>query len=161
MPSATPPRVPKYRLHKTTGLAKVRLSGRDVYLGKYGTPESRARYRKVVAEWLASCRLEPAGPRDPDPKSPPTINELVLAYLDFAKQYYVRDGAPTGEVQNLRYAVTPLVELYGSLRVDRFGPVALKAVREVMIQKDWCRSIVNSRINRVRRVFKWGVENEL
>lgn len=161
MPSSNPPRVPKYRLHKTTGLAKVRLSGRDVYLGEYGTPESRTKYRKVVAEWLASARQEPIGPRSPDKKTSPTINELVLAYLDFAKVYYVRAGVPTGEVQNLKYAVTPLVELYGATNVDQFGPVALKAVRQVMIDRDWCRSLVNGRINRIRRVFKWGVENEL
>ncbi|MFZ4576354.1 MAG: tyrosine-type recombinase/integrase [Phycisphaerales bacterium] len=161
MPSSNPPRVPKYRLHKTTGLAKVRLSGRDVYLGEYGTPESRTKYRKVVAEWLASARQEPIGPRSPDKKTPLTINELVLAYLDFAKVYYVRAGVPTGEVQNLKYAVTPLVELYGATNVDQFGPVALKAVRQVMIDRDWCRSLVNGRINRIRRVFKWGVENEL
>ena len=161
MPSAKSPRVPKYRLHKTTGLAKVRLSGRDVYLGQYGTPESRTKYRKVVAEWLASARQEPTGPRLADTKGPPTINELVLAYLEFAKRYYVREGQPTGEVQNLKYSVTPLVELYGSTAVDHFGPVALKAVREVMIERDWCRSLVNGRVNRIRRVFKWGVENEL
>ncbi len=161
MPSSNPPRVPKYRLHKTTGLAKVRLSGRDVYLGEYGTPESRTKYRKVVAEWLASARQEPIGPRSPDKKTSLTINELVLAYLDFAKVYYVRAGVPTGEVQNLKYAVTPLVELYGATNVDQFGPVALKAVRQVMIDRDWCRSLVNGRINRIRRVFKWGVENEL
>jgi hypothetical protein len=34
--------VPKYRLHRPTGLAVVRLSGRDVYLGAYGSPEGEA-----------------------------------------------------------------------------------------------------------------------
>ena len=56
-----PPRIPKYRLHKPTGLSVVRLSGRDVYLGKHGSPASKTAYRKVVAEWLASAKQEPVG----------------------------------------------------------------------------------------------------
>lgn len=164
MTSAKPnvsPRIPKYRLHKPTGLSVVRLSGRDVYLGRHGSPESKTAYRKAVAEWLASAKQEPVGPRSDAPRAPLTVNEVVLAHLDFAMTYYVRDGQPTREVINIKYAVTPLVELYGSLRVDEFGPVALKAVRQVMIDRDWCRSLVNGRINTIRRVFKWGVENEL
>jgi hypothetical protein len=50
--SARPPRTPSYRLHKPSGQAVVTLGGRDVYLGKFETPESRAEYDRVVAEWL-------------------------------------------------------------------------------------------------------------
>lgn len=35
-------RVPKCRLHKASGQAVVTLSGRDVYLGKYGSGETAA-----------------------------------------------------------------------------------------------------------------------
>ncbi|MEZ5939772.1 MAG: hypothetical protein R3C18_00170 [Planctomycetaceae bacterium] len=37
-------RVPKYALHKATGQARVRIDGKDIWLGKYGTPESMERY---------------------------------------------------------------------------------------------------------------------
>ncbi len=37
MPDRTRIRIPKYRLHKPTGLAVVRLSGRDIYLGLRST----------------------------------------------------------------------------------------------------------------------------
>jgi hypothetical protein len=48
--------VPSYRLHKQSGQAIVTLTDglggrRDVLLGKYGTPESRAEYARVLAEW--------------------------------------------------------------------------------------------------------------
>ena len=36
MPERTSARIPRYRLHKPTGLAVVRLNGRDIYLGKHG-----------------------------------------------------------------------------------------------------------------------------
>ena len=46
-------RLPSYRHHKPTGLAVVSIGGRDVYLGKHDSPESRAEYDRIVAEWLA------------------------------------------------------------------------------------------------------------
>src|SRR5262249_28593571 len=47
-------RIPSYRLHKPTGKAVVTLNGKDVYLGPYGSPESKAEYRRRIAEWSAS-----------------------------------------------------------------------------------------------------------
>ncbi len=41
MARSDPQKLPKYRLHKRTGLAVVTLSGRDVYLGKHETEERR------------------------------------------------------------------------------------------------------------------------
>ena len=46
--------VPKYRWHRATGRAVVTLSGRDIYLGPYGTKVSRIEYDRVVGEWLAA-----------------------------------------------------------------------------------------------------------
>ena len=46
MPKPKP--VPSYRLHKATGQAVVVLRGRSYYLGKFGSPESKAEYRRVM-----------------------------------------------------------------------------------------------------------------
>lgn len=59
MARTSPPRIPSYRLHKASGLAVVRLNGRDVYLGRHGTPESRERYERAIAEWLERGRRLP------------------------------------------------------------------------------------------------------
>jgi hypothetical protein len=54
MPSGTrTPRVPKYRRHNPSGQAVVTLSRQDFYLGRYGTRQSKAEYRRLVGEWLA------------------------------------------------------------------------------------------------------------
>ena len=47
-------KVPTYRLHRTSGQALVCLDGRRIYLGKWNTAKSRAKYRRVIAEWLAT-----------------------------------------------------------------------------------------------------------
>jgi integrase len=155
-------RVPKYRLHKPKGLGVVRLNGKDIYLGKHGTAESHAEYRRVISEWLASHQLSVGSPMPAAvAASTLTVNELMLAYLRFAKGYYVKNGQPTGEVHNMKDAVKPLVLTHGHISVAEFGPIALKAVRQAMIDADLSRGVVNARVNRIRRVFKWGVENQL
>jgi len=53
MPEKRTKEIPSYRLHKARGLAVVTLNGRDVYLGPYGSVESKAAYDRTVAEWLA------------------------------------------------------------------------------------------------------------
>ena len=54
---------PSYRLHKPSGQAVVTLSGKDHYLGRFGSPESRDAYDRLLAEWLANSR-RPAPPPD-------------------------------------------------------------------------------------------------
>ena len=62
MKTRTGTRFPSYRLHKATGQAVVTIAGRDIYLGEHGTTESKATYRRVIAEYLAGgCR--PVGRR--------------------------------------------------------------------------------------------------
>ncbi len=159
---AKPLRIPSYRHHKPKNLAVVRLNGRDVYLGAYGTAASRELYDRLIAEWLA-------GGRQPAPKASfavpdrgPTVNEVMVAYLQWARTYYHDDDGDGKEYVNLTHALRPLRDLYGSTTVIDFGPLALKAVRHHMIEvQDLCRAEINKRIGRIRRMFKWAVAEEL
>ncbi len=160
MAARSRPSIPSYRLHKSSGLAVVRLNGHDVYLGRHGTPESRRHYEAVIAEWLAGHRAV-APDRGSRPASDPSVNELILAYMEHATGYYMKHGRPTGEVENLRFAFRPLASMYGGTRARDFGPLALRAVRERMIASGLARGTINARVNRVRRLFKWSVEHQL
>jgi integrase len=148
-------RTPSYRLHKPTGQAVVTLDGRDVYLGRHGSPESRVEYDRLLAEWLVNGR------RLPPPASPEgsdlTVNELLLAYRSFADSYYVKHGKPTTEPASIRVTVRPLRQLYGTTLARDFGPLQLKAVRQALIDSGLCRNEVNKRTGRIVRVFKWAV----
>ncbi len=151
--------VPKYRLHSPSGLAVVRINGHDYYLGKHETPESHAEYDRLIAEWMSNGRQSPrlvAKVREGER----TVSDLILAYAQFADQYYRKNGVPTGEYDGVRYSLRPLRRLYGHVRADDFRPLALKAVRDEMIKSDLCRNEVNKRIGRIVRMFRWGVENE-
>src|SRR5437879_2490790 len=106
-PLGTPP----YRLHKPTGQAVVTLAGKGFYLGRHGTPGSEARSHRLVGEFLTQGRQIVPSPGKPTEE--PTVTVLVVAYVEHADAYYQKDGNPTGEATNIRYALKPLRRLYG------------------------------------------------
>jgi integrase len=152
-------RTPSYCLHKASGQAVVRIDGKDHYLGRYGSPESKAEYDRLIGEWLLGGRQTPR--RDEPPSL--SVSQLLLRYWQFAEQHYrdPQDGTPSRELDNLKDALRPLRKLYGHTPACDFGPLALRAVREAMIRAGLCRNVINCRVNRIRRVFKWAVSVEL
>ncbi len=154
-------RTPSYRLHRPSGQAVVSLGGRDVYLGKHGTNESRDAYDRAVAEWLTGGRMTVRAGGNVATPTDLSMNELILAYLRHAEVYYVKNGVPTSEVANTKLALRPLRRLYGDTQAGGFGPLALKSVRAAMIESDLCRTEVNKRVRHILRLFKWAVENEM
>lgn len=149
------PRTPAYHLHRPTGQAVVTLAGHDFYLGRYGTAESKAEYDRLVVEWLARGRQAPGTVEKPGDRS---IVELILAFDKFAESHY---PATSREPENFEYSLRPLRELYGHTRSRDFGPKALKALQRLMIDKGWCRNVINRRIGRIKSFFKWCESEEL
>jgi hypothetical protein len=161
--------VPSLVHHKASGRARVRINGRDFYCGPWGdnaepSSEAMVEYRRVIAEWLESGDVQQSrqsGSSPADDPLPLSVNELILAYVRHAESYYVKNGEPTSELRMVQDALRVVRELFGMLPVDAFGPLKLKAVREEMIRRDWTRGQINKQIGRVKRCFRWGVENEL
>jgi len=135
------------------------LGGRhDALLGKHGTADSRQEYARVIAEWEANGgRL----PQRTGGLADITVNELILAYWRFAEGYYLKNGQPTSQLNRVRLSLKPVKELYGRVLVQDFGPLSLKAVRQRMVDAGWVRRYINACVGCVKRMFKWGVENEL
>lgn len=155
-------RLPSLSWHKASQQFLVRLSGRDRYLGR-DRAVAQAAYDRLTAEWLArGRRAEPA----PEPvqlaSTGPTIATLVVQYLDHADRYYVKNGEPTDEAKSIRYALQPLVDLFGALPAAAFGPKALKGpVIDWLKARHLTRQGINGRLGRIRRFFKWAVSEEL
>jgi integrase len=137
----------------------VTLDGRDIYLGKHNSPESHAEYHRLLGEWKLHGRRLPAP--DPAAGSDLSVNELLVSYLAHADQYYRKNGKPTSEPTNIRYAIRPLRERYGHTPAADFGPLGLKAVRQRMIESGLCRSETNKQIGKIKRAFKWAVSEGL
>src|SRR5690349_8908522 len=110
--------VPAYRRHRASGQAVVTLNGVDHYLGRWESPESKAEYDRLIAEWLAGGR------RLPRTADRMLVKELILAY-----DRYMRAAASEAELERIRGALKPVRQLYGNTAAAKFGPVAYKAVR--------------------------------
>jgi len=142
-------RTPKYRLHKGSGQALVQINGQRVYLGKYGTEASKERYRKTIAEWLASGHRTGCGGFPSAAATQVTVNELILAFWEHAKKRYVKNGEPTSELRSYRTALRPVRRLYGREPVAAFGPLALVACRQKLIEAGTCRRRVTTSTSHV------------
>ena len=151
--------VPKYRKQPRAGkpaLAFVELAGSRVYLGEFGTAESRTRYAQTIAEWEARGRQPAVEPEEI------TVSELTVRFWAWAESYYVKPtGEKTHEIASYRLALRPLTDLYGDTPAAEFGPGRLKVVRQQMIEIGWARPTVNRQVGRLRRMFKWAASEEL
>lgn len=156
-------RLPALVHHKPTGQARVRINGRDIYCGRYGTPEANEKYRHVLADYLAQrSTYPPPGDAASAPAGPSlSINELIVAYWRHAQSYYRKNGEPTSQVAVLRGTLRLFREHYGLEPAASFGPVRLAALREVMIATGWNRNTINARIGQIKQVFRWAVSVEL
>ena len=154
------PHVPAYKLHKTTGQARVIIRGRHHYLGPYGSPESREKYGRLIAELAVGKEPPPAGSPTTSPTSVLVV-ELVARYWEFAQSYYVKDGRRSRFLHTIRLGLRALRSLYGSTPVDSFGPLAFQAIQRQFVAKGLCRGYTNQLCAAIRRMFKWGVSQEL
>jgi integrase len=151
--------VPRYRKHRASGQALVVLSGQCFYLGPYGTKASKVEYDRLISEWLARGRRPITDPVEES--SGITIVELIVRYKRFAEGYYRKDGVVTSEVAAILSAVKFLKQLYGREPVNDLGPLKLQAVQQAMLRADWTRKNINKQVQRIVRMFRWGVSQEL
>lgn len=152
-------RIPAYRRH-SSGQARVTISGKDHLLGAYGSEESKASYQRLIAEWLATPAKQQTSQQSMSDQL--LVSELILKYWTYASDYYgFRAKQDRGDGYCLRDALKILRVLYGPTPAESFGPIALKAIRCKMIEKDWSRNYINAQIDRIRRMFRWAAGEEL
>ena len=112
------------------------------------TPESRAEYDRIIAEWLSdgpTTDRRRLGLRVRSHRS----TRCSWRISSTPTSYYVKNGKPTTEPVNIRLALRPLRQLYGHTPAREFGPLRLKAVRQAIIDSGLCRSEVNKRVRHV------------
>jgi integrase len=151
------PQLPRYRLHRSTGQAVATFDGHDHYLGRHGSPESRAKYQRLIREFVNAGFRMPAS----DEREGYAVAKLCDDFLTYCERVYrCRDGSSTGTVENVRLALRHLFEFAADLDAAQFGPRALVGLRDGLIERGLARPTVNDRIQIVRRAFKWAAEQE-
>ena len=141
------PRTPKYCHHKATDQGYATINGAVVYFGKYDDPESRDAYDRAIAHWReVNATLD----------RETTIGQLAVMFVrQHATDYYSKS-----EMTNYQYALKVLVRMFRTTKVCDFGPKKLIAVRDELAKKH-VRIQVNNHLARLKRMFEWGVQQEL
>jgi integrase len=143
---------PAYRRHRS-GQAFSVYNKKSYYFGRHGSAESRRKYREFIQKWE---RLEVVPPGKVQ-----TVGDLVAAFMLFAKRFYVGpDGKPTSRLGCYRVYLQPLVEGWEENPADDFGRADLKAVQARWAQT-LARSTCNFALSMVKRLFRWGVKEEM
>jgi integrase len=153
---------PSYLEHKQSGRARavwtdtVGVRQFRMLPGAYDSPESRTAFARLQLE------LEAAPHHQLDNSSEVSVNEVLLAFLRYAEGHYRRqDGTTTNEFDEYKIVARYVREVYGETPAAKFGPLALKAIRQKFIEAKWSRGFINQRVGRVRRIFKWAASEEL
>ncbi|MBP3955058.1 site-specific integrase [Gemmata sp. G18] len=155
--------IPGYKFHKPSGQAVMRVTlpgglRKSVYLGVFGSPESKAEYARRVQALGTSIPTAVTAPSVTDL----TVAELLVQFLEHADRHYRgADGKPTSSIWAFKLVAKPMKELFAYLPVGEFGPNALKSLRARTVELGWCRKTVNAAVTSVRTIFKWGVSEEL
>jgi integrase len=147
---------PSYRPH-ASGQARVTLDGVDHYLGPYDTPESRARYEQVLADWRAG-RLDRAQPQPTaGPASALTVADLAAAWWRRCEVKY----AASTELAQHATAVKVLLARHAGTPAAQFGPRALGEVLADFQARGWCRRVCNRHLVRLKTMLRWLGSQEL
>jgi hypothetical protein len=144
--SKRPPRQPSYGLHKGQELCRCHHHGKNHYFGPYDSPRSHEEYARLIAHWKVNGGKDLAVSASPPKDGKFTVNALILRYLDYASGYYVKNGQPTGEANNICHAMAKLKELFGRTSAKDFGPPEVEIVQRAMIGPKLARTTVNNRV---------------
>ena len=140
------------RMFRDRDYAVVKLGNKRHHLGKWGSAVAKVEYDRIVAEWLA------AGRPTLKPNNSLSCNQMMLAYLKWAKSYH---GEGTDQVASIKALCKSLKPNYGHTPAEEFGPLAFKAWRQTLIEDDKARTYINELGKRLRQMFAWAASEEM
>ncbi|QEL19092.1 tyrosine-type recombinase/integrase [Limnoglobus roseus] len=164
-------RLPTYCRHKATNQAYVTVRRGDkrevIYLGVYGSAESRRLYAEVIANLgspaspkpprlpaepspTPSPSATPPATPTPSPSSSPTVGACFDRWAAICRNYYrLPDGRVSREVEDHHRSWEPLVTLHRDRPIGSLVRLEWAEVREAMVKRGWCRKLINQRWGRI------------
>lgn len=142
---------PPYLLHQATGRGYSTLHGRRHYFGPYQDQSSREAYERFRLQWLAQN-----GPTLVEAKPGEPLADILPRYLR-----EVEPAISPKEFSDVKRTLTGLVDRFGDLWPDAFRSMQFKSLRQEWIGAGNHKGTIAKKTDRVRRWFRWMVENEL
>jgi integrase len=142
--------IPNRILHRPSGQDRIVWRGRSIYLGKHGTPEAEAAYRRVVRNILTTGE--------------PNLEIHSVSVMFLAERFMVHTQksfpADSREPASYERAMTLLTDAMGDLMADDVTPSRFAAMRDAWAETRSVRT-VNRHHNQTLAAFRWGVTVEL
>ena len=167
------------RQYHISGQSVVRISGRDIYLGKHDSPESIARYAVLVGIYQANGlnlpedfdaatlderaavllgQAAPGAVASHQGEQAFLVRHVTAAYRLHIETKYANSAA---ELHRLKQVCDQLDKRDGDVLADDYGPLRLQAQRQRSIDEGKARVYVNRLTNVVIRIWKFAVSQEL
>lgn len=142
----------------------VRIAGKKqyYYLGRYGSPEAEAEYKRIKAQFDAENVCSPAGGF--------TSNNLFDSYSQTFLQgdnltrdqrcemlaiQYAKERFPPFYLSDFSMAFVVAYQAY----LVRIAPDIRRSESGYFIKKQWSRTYVNRLVNRFKKILAWGINN--
>ena len=100
------------RMYRDRQWAFVKIDRKRISLGRWGSPEAKEKYDRLIAEWLENDRRLPVTSDVGDDDEPTLVVDICIAYTEYANKRY-----KSNEADNIRRALKHVRTLYRSLRV--------------------------------------------
>ncbi len=166
------PILPAYpRKAHASGQARIRINGKDYYMGVHGSPESRQEYARLAQEFAnAPPGAVPIALAGKPSETRVTIGKLLLLWEAAA----LESQTDAETIVSVLGGAKPLDRLFGKTFVTDFDAKKLRDVRKAMISGDWmtadekkmrkargkatawAKSYVNKSIGKILRIFRWA-----
>lgn len=164
-PAKNAPRpVPALKRRSDNGAAYVRWKMAGVnhvrMLGRHGSAEATAAYRKFAADWVA-------GKYDVQIEAPAgaarglLLASLIERWAAHVEKHYTKNGTPTSVVSACAKVSRDLNDLFGTLPAADFLPAHLREVREKWVSDGLARLSVNRYQWCAVKMFKWAASFSL
>jgi integrase len=148
--------MPAYRYH-ISGQARVTLDGKDFYLGEFDSPESKARYFALLAEYNENGKRAPEVDQHLS-DAPITVQCVTAEFREHIKTKYASNPKEKNRFENL---CSTLEYDYGDLPAEKFGPRKLAELRDLFVTGGNCRRYANRQTRNVIQIFRHAVSREL
>ena len=142
-----PPRIPKYRHQKSRNLAVVRIDGKDIYLGKYNSPESHEKYQLAIAELVSRLAITKTKGL--------TLPALAAVYHQFSQIRF-----SDAKLRSYHRTIQRFASLFPELDSQDVACSHVEAFQMSLVQRNLTAKTINDYLARLKNIFCWASRNK-
>jgi integrase len=143
--------IPNRLTHRPSGQDRIIWRGKSIYLGKTGSAEAEANYRRVVKNivTIGEAIAEPS--------------RITVCFLAERFLVHTKESFPSGSREPMAYerAMDLMIEALGDEAAESVTPAKFAAMRDAWARGGKSVRTVNKHHNQCVAAFRWGVTVEL